>query len=265
MRTLWKSLPGKIFLAGAVIVGVAPSMASADFKVTLAETGFATKTFDFDTGLEASSGSGTVLYSTAAGVKKISLVSYTFGDFTIDFSTGRSNTPGTAVSAFVSQGQTQIHNTSSSSKTLTITVTSGGGAFEEGFTTPTSPPPTRLLTTASGTVQTGTTVTGTFKSWADATDAEFGHATPTPVININTTGVSYSQTDSTTSFSPAGKTYSLTDEAIYTLTGLGSTDAAGQTDVLPTPAPTGFVLSLSALPLFGLGVWLRRRSKLQIA
>jgi len=166
------------------------------------------------------------------------------------------------VTAYISQGQTSIRNNSGSAQTITITVTSGGGAHEEGFSAPQSPPPLNLLSTASGTPGSGATVTGTFKSWGDASDVEFGHGKAAPVININAT-VSYANT-TTTSFSP-NTMYSLTDEAVYTITGGKSTDASGQTDIFPTPAPAGLVLSLTGLPLFGLGVWLRRRSKLQIA
>jgi len=66
MRTLWKSLPGKIFLAGAVIVGAAPSMAGADFKVTFAESGGPSASFDWDTGVNG----GGVLYTNIGGEKK---------------------------------------------------------------------------------------------------------------------------------------------------------------------------------------------------
>jgi hypothetical protein len=195
----------------------------------------------------AASGSGTVVWQNSNLV----------GLFNVLVSVGTSNSPG-GQQALVTQSNNAISTLySSGTHTLTVYVSSAG------FTSPQSPPPTVLGNASSITENSGHTSV-VFTSYADKNNAMFGmsgSSVASTSVAYSVTGQQGTGTESFTSFSPNGNTYSLTNEGDYTMAaGTSLTVVSGNTTVTPTPAPTGAVLALTGLPCLGFAVWLRRRN-----
>jgi hypothetical protein len=253
MRSFAHVLPRLILLVGAVTFGSAPSSARADFAIRLSESGYADQTYTWGSNSNPSG----VSSNGSAGNMVISINSFTFGDFTLNMSFAKSNSPG-GTQALVQQGNGLLDNNATGSRTLTISVSS------TDFSSPISPPPLNVISKASGTAGTAD-VSGTFTSYVDTTNALFGTKVGTDTISFNTaqTGGVYSQAIKYYPFSPTSA-YSVSDVGVYTLTGgsggnPGEVTISGGNTTVMVPAPTGLLLALTGLPLLGLGWWCRRR------
>jgi hypothetical protein len=257
-----------VLLAGAAILGTPPP-AWADFAIRLTDvnTGQSVVVYDGQAGDHTKS-SGSVLYggdldSTAGTI----LVSGTVDNFSLLMSYGTTNSPGVdGANAIVQVGSFSITNNSSSTDKLKVEVSS------QGFTTPHSPPAMTVYTTASGSVANGT-VTANFTSLADSSNTLFGNANAFSVSlgPLTATGASswdqgsFSDTASQDGFEAS--TYSITNVSSFQLTGGARVTVEGgntqviQGTTLATPAPGGGVLAITALPVVGMGWFLRRYRK----
>jgi len=84
----------------------------------------------------------------------------------------------------------------------------------------------------------------------------------TPTQGPFNSGAPYNAANTSVGFSQAGP-YTITDVLSFNLTSASNTSGDAQSNVTPNavPAPAGLFLVLSAMPVLGVGTWLRRRRK----
>jgi hypothetical protein len=118
------------------------------------------------------------------------------------------------------------------------------------------------MDTVSGSVSAGT-VSGDFQGFTNVPDTLFGKGFASQFLTIPSTSAagSFSLSGSATGFSPNGATYSMSIFENLTLSGHAAlTLTGGNVQIVQAvPAPAGILLALTALPLFG--VWSYRRKK----
>jgi len=217
----------------------APTQSQAAFRLTLTDT----------------NGPGVPVVVTgpdAAGASYTGSV----GDFSIVIAFGASNSPGSA-NAMTQVGSIIITNTSGTAQTLTIEATA------QNFNSPQSPPPLVMADTVSGSVLSGSLITGTFQGFADASNAQGGHGFAGQLLTFGPKGAgsSFAKDGILGGFSPDGATYSMTVFESFTLSGGGTlTLTGGNAQLTAVPAPAGIVLMLTSLPVV-MGYWASRRRK----
>jgi len=222
-------LPLVAVLVGAAILG-APTRAHAAFTLTLHETGF--------TDVVVTDGGG----GDVAALGGVITFAGNFGDFTIQVTTGSSNS-----AAGVQPAQLTINSLAITSMTgvvipsapLVITLA------DTGFTAPT--PGLAGMESQLSTTQAPQGTNVTFQS--------FVNATPGTLLNLN--GVGGQVVDELVTV-PGGPSYALSNVTTITLTQSGTVQTTGIT-LVAVPAPAGVVLALTAGPFLGMGYWLRRR------
>lgn len=220
--------------AGGGLLGL-PSVARADFELTIAEAGGPSVTVhDNGTG-DLDSTVGSIVFAGSVG------------DFTIQISVGTSN-----ASAGVLPAELTINNTSISAlgftgtKTLTITLQ------DTGFTVPAQGEQANLVSQVSTTqLPTGSTVT-----YASALNGVYGTQ-----LQLSSVGGTANSESVITPSNP----YTLTSVTTYTVQGQGlgtpiSVQTTGLT-AITAPAPSGLLLAGAGIPCIGFGAWLRRRTK----
>ena len=225
-------------LAAAVAAVLAsPPGARASFELMLSESGFATQTIT-DNG--AGDTDSRTNHITFAG---------SYGDFTVDTSvTGFTNTPGTSTLADLQVNSLVIRNTSTSAKTLTVSLSANDYSLPSGSSL--------MLSSSVGGTFTGTAAgdTFTFASFADSSNTLFGQGTGTTPQSFTSTDHPVKQAfDNTTNtgFSHSGD-FSLTNVGTFTVSGGGQVNPSGTTSVSAVvPEPGTVVMSLSGLLLLG--------------
>jgi len=208
-------------LAAAALVASPPS-ARAAFTLTLQEGANVVNVTD--------GGSNDI----STGPNGIIIFAGQVGDFQIQLNVGTSNAAGN-----VSPAQLTILNTTINSPTggtLTVTLT------DTGFNVPKSDVgvQTQLSTTQ---VPTGVTVSS--KSVINGTNYA--------PVSLSTVGGDKATAYLTINSAP----FTLSNVTTFTLSGAGTVQFTGLTAV--TPEPSTIAMALTALPLFGLGRWVRRR------
>jgi len=213
-------------LAGAALMASPPS-AHAAFTLTLHEAGFADQTItDNGAGDLSNTTSGVITFAGA------------FGTFDIQISVGTSNS-----AAGVQPAQLTINNTSITSTggsgTLSVTLT------DTGFTAPGTG--SALLDTQLSTTQLplGTTVT----SHSVLNGTAGGN------VQLTTVGGSLREDVATIGTNP----YTLSNITTFSLAGNGTLQFTGITTVTAVPEPGTMAMTFSAISLFGLGYWRRRK------
>jgi hypothetical protein len=233
MIRLRNALPlAVVVLVAATILGV-PSSARAAFKLSLQEDGGAITQVDSEADFT------TVTYNA------------TFGDFKVTLYGGSSDN-GITISD-LGAGVTSIQNSGLGAHTLTIYLTQTNYTLPPGN-------PLNVESGLGGSVTTGTVgLTGIFQAYADKNNNEFGMADYTNGPQTATqTGSTFDTGSASGEFSRAGD-YSLTSVATLNISAGGKINVTYHEDVTPTPAPAGILLVLSALPILGIGTWLRGR------
>jgi len=220
-------------LVGAAMLG-APPAAHASLELVLTSGGSTVTKSDPNSG-------GNVSYTGAVG------------SFNVQVAYGDSNSPG-GLSALTEAGSIKITNTSSSQQTITIVVSA------QDFQSPSSPPAMDVLDTVSGSVATGSLLSGTAQGFADASNTLFGTGFASTLLTFGPNGksTSFAQSGDVNGFFNSGA-YSLTFTETFTLAGNSSLTLTGGNVQTVVPAPAGVVLALTGLPLLGVGGWLRRR------
>jgi len=220
-------------LAGAVLVSTG-SPARASIDLTLTEGSSTVSRSNPDSG-------GSVSYSGAVG-----------SDFSVLIAYGDSNSPG-GQTALTQAGSIVITNNSSSAATITITVSA------QDFTSPVSPS-LQVLDTVSGSVATGSLISGSAQGFADSSNALFGEGFASTLLQFgpNSSGTSFSVNGNVGGFN-SGPKYSLTFTETFTLAGNSSLTLTGGNVQTALPEPTSLMAAFTAVPFLGLGAWLRRR------
>ena len=177
------------------------------------------------------------------------------GNFSVVFAYGDSNSPG-GQTALTEEGSIKITNNSSSAETITIVVSA------QDFTSPHSPPAMDVLDTVSGTVATGSLISGSAQGFADASNTLFGTGFASTKLTFGPNGpsTSFSQNGDVNGF--MGSKYSLTFTETFTVAGGTSLTLTGGNVQTVVPAPAGLVLALTGFPMLGFAGLLRRRRKL---
>jgi hypothetical protein len=185
------------------------------------------------------------------------VISQTFGDFQITF-LGASSDNAANLSDLLSEDLRVKNIGTTGTHTLTITMSQNNYTLPAGS-------PLFMSSSIGGTVNVATTGgLDTFQSYADKNNA---NAISGP--SVTTTGAqsadlsvpgswSSKPSDATALFARSGN-YSVTTVNSIKLGQGGDIGFQSQTNLVPTPAPAGATLALSACPLLGLGLWFRRR------
>lgn len=224
-------------LSGIAILG-APASARADFNIYLQEDGGAITLVGSGADFTAASFTGT------------------FGDFKVSIF-GATSDNGASLSDLLSS-TTSVENLSGSTHTLSLY------ASQTNYTLPTT---TKLNVESGlgGSISTGTVgLTGIFQAYADANNnlLGFGDFTNGPQ-NANLNGSTFDTGSATGVFNRDAGPYSLTSVANLTLSGHGKVNYSDHINVTAVPVPAGLVLVLSAMPVLGIGTWLRRRKAVE--
>jgi hypothetical protein len=229
--------------AGVIVSLAWTQSAQAGFQLKFSEAGFADTVINWD---------GTT--KDAQGNAKITFTG-NYGDFSIDLTVSRSNTPGTSSQAFLSVAHTNITNNNGSSQTINVSLSAD-------FNNPVAPLPTKLSNTASGTLVAGTTVAGSFDSFLGTSlfDTSGTHA---GAINFSLNGTgSFGPANTSVQLFSMPSNFTLTNVGSYTIGGNSIFDTTGGgTTLTPAPEPATVVAALTGLPLLVLASWLRRRGK----
>lgn len=245
----------KLTLAGILVAAVVFGMANptrADILLNLTDV--------------TSGGSTGNITSTSDFVSFTGAVGY----FTVAYAAGKSNSPGGPYNAIAQQSTVFITNNYSTTATLSILVSSND------FTSPATPPFT-LYDVVNGTTASGPSsnpgnisVSGTAQGFASSSNL-LGDTS-----GVAGTALSFQASGPSTNFSPApGGTmsgnvtvtslstpYSLTFIETFTLSAGGSLTVTDGNVQIMAPEPASMVMVFSAMPLLGLGYWLRRRQSL---
>jgi hypothetical protein len=241
-----------VLLAGMGVLGATP--ARADVTLALSITAGATTdsaTYDFTTNsYTAGPTGGTFTQSSGGGVNSLSFNGTINGVLFTLAVTGVANNPGTATSAFLNLNTSTIINNSGATSAISVTATAGG------FTLPVGPAIGNF--SSSGTLNSGSISGLTFSGSA-------GNYTPANIGPFNLTGTgSASGTDSPTFIPnfPGALTYAASSTLGGTL-GIGANTSnlgtALNVSATAVPEPGTIAMTLTALPLLGLGAWARRR------
>lgn len=227
-------------VAGLSLLGMA-SPARASIELVLTQT---------------SGGGGT---GTGTAVGNTDTFSGTVGDFAVTVSIATSNSPGSPSLAYTTGSAITITNNGANTETLQIL------SSANGFTSPSSPPPLNVTDTVSGSVTSGTIVSGNAQGFASLTNALGAETFASTKLVIATVpgGTSFSANGDVGGFN-ATSTYSLTFVENITLSAGGTVTVTGGNVETVVPAPAGLVLALAGLPVLGLG-YLRRRRQAQVA
>ena len=174
------------------------------------------------------------------------------GNFTVDTTTGSSNSPGDNGLGRLSLGTITITNNSKSTKTLLIRLTAQNFGIANGTVS--------LEDTVSGSLLNGS-VNGTFQAYGDDSNAEFGQAVAGELLSFSASGNSQSFS---TSGAPvvfnATNPYSLSIFSSYTLGGKSRlTLTGGNATVTAVPEPASFASCGAGLGLLALARRYRRR------
>jgi len=256
-------------LTGLAMAGPAPP-ARADFEVQFSYGGAAI-TIDVTTQTASATGGAslagaTIHYNSAS---KVTITGLTVdpnagtdgnsGGFTINASVSTTNSPGLPTIATISTSGLGIMNQTGVNGNSTLTITTGSTGFAAPATNPVILTSTASVS-ADGT--NGANASLVFNSYLNANNSQFGTGPPgAPTITLSPVAPGASASGNTSATVPLTATpYSIVQVGQYTLgNGDDFFDGSTGTNVMPTPAPTGLVLALSAMPVLCFGAWLRRR------
>ena len=230
------------FLAAALLAAAGPGRARADFKVQYA--------IGSDTFTVTDNGAGD-LDPTVGTI----FISRTVDQVTLAI-TANSNKGSLEPAAQVQDATVNIQNAANVPQQVRITVT------DNNFTVPGTTGNSVVLQSRLGISSIGgvvTPLTGTFTSYTDNGNAEFGKTFSTPAQNM-VFPLPPSEQVKEAIFVRNGQ-YSVTNEFLLNLPANQEFGASftGTTRVFLTPAPTNVVLLLSSLPIIGLCWWAMRR------
>jgi hypothetical protein len=193
------------------------------------------------------------------------------GDFSVTIAEGQTNSPGGPYDAITQQATVFIKNNGSTAETLSIVVSANY------FSSPTAPPALTLYDVVNGTTASGpannptsVSVTGTAQGFANTSNV-LGDTGGLGAIAG--TALSFQASGLSTNFSPtSGGTmsgnvtvdslpapYSLTFVETFTLSAGGSLTVTDGNVQVVVPEPATLMMAFSAVPVLGLGAWLRRR------
>jgi len=252
-------------LLGGLLTLSSARPASASFQFRISVDGGSFQTVDWAT----DAGSAT---DSATGAKQISYTgsfSVTGGTLNISAIISTSNNTSGADDygniARIEIGGLRINNGGSSDHTIVLQ------ASDQGFTFP-SPPPLYIHTTESatvtntkgknaatvnvvGSVDTGNALFGDNFDTGSGQTLTFkaGQGLSSSVAGDLTTNSGFTPTDSSG--------YSLTNTMTIHVSNRTNVNSAGSTVEVITPAPAGFLLACTGVPLLGAFHWLRRRKK----
>jgi hypothetical protein len=235
-------------LVGASIFGV-PSQACAQFQLIIssADAGAITTITDNQSG-DTNNSEGVIQFSGQVGP-----------NFSIVVTASTMTALGSATNPIIDL-TFAITKLTGTADTLTLR------AGDFNFGPPTTPSGNMVLpmSVTSGTLTSGVTVTN-FATLDNQNNSNNRGVTSQSATSTFTT-TSFSGT-STLPFSGSSNftgDYALAE--VITSTGSASGDARlGALPPAPTPAPAGLVLALTAMPILGLGRWLRRRQRTTLA
>jgi hypothetical protein len=224
-------------LAGMAVIASLGSARSAlaDLTVTAAETGFATQTLVHVVGSASSGLSGGNLAATE-------------GNFTIQIQ-GASTSQTSNISEALGSATQLINNDFTTSHTLTLVITA------TGYTQPLAGTIASLI---GGSTPNGSTLVTFSSTVTDGT-------TTTHVNNAPFTASGTSSYNSSANGSISGLTsgYTITETIVFQMSGSPSPGAqinySSSTVLTATPEPATVAMALTALPLLGIGAWVRRR------
>jgi hypothetical protein len=237
-----------ILVAAALCAAAAPGRARADFKVQYAIGSDVTTVTDNGAG-DLDPTVGTIFISRTVDQVTLSIAA-------------NSNKGSAEPAAQVQDATVNIQNTANVAQNVRISVT------DTNFTVPGTTGNTATLQSRLGISSIGgvvTPLTGTFTSYTDNSNAEFGKAFGTPSQNLVFL-LPPSEQLKEANFTRAGN-YSLTNEFLLTLPANQEFGASftGTSRVFLTPAPTSALLLLSSLPALGLCWWALRRNRHGVA
>jgi hypothetical protein len=216
---------------------------------------------DFELFLQESGVNGGKITSVASATDFTFLFySGTYGDFKTQLFGGASDNT-TSVSDLL-QSTTSVRNLSTSTKTLHLWIS------QTNYTLPFG----SLLSVESslgGSTSKGTlTLADLFQVWADENNNILGTSGFTNGLQSAVkNGSSFDTGSAFGTFSNANGKYSVTAEVNITMSGGGQSNFSDQVDISPVlapsavPAPSSVLLTISGLPVLGIGFWFRRRSK----
>ncbi len=240
LRPVWK---GACWLAAAVALAMLPATARADFKVSLTVAGSNIVVTDNLAGdLDPAAGS--------------IFIAGTLNSVNYNIAVNSNKNEPSEPQAQIQDATVNIQNQSGVSRSIQIAIT------DTGFTKPGAAGTPARLQSQLGISSIGgenSPLTGTFQSYADNSNAEFGTEFSTPVQNM-LFPLPPSEQLKEILFTRSG-TYSLSSAFDITLPANQQLGAAftGTTRVLAIPAPDNILLLASSTPLLGLCGWFLRR------
>lgn len=203
-----------------------------------------------------------VLVAPTADTANSSVYVGPFGGFSLVVETATDNFTGSPIEGFLKTQTTQTLNVAGTHtlRVLAATTVSHGGnlAF---FTLPSTSD--LVLTSSVGGSGTATTTgSAVFQSFVNATGspiAPVGGEASAPL------GITYpvgSSGETSSAFMRLASGYTLYNLTTITLTGIGSSGGSdGTSSVTPVPEPATLASVILALPVVGMGTWLRRRKQ----
>jgi len=224
--------PRKIVLAGLIALGIvvcSQGQAESAFKVSAQLDAGPVTIVQDETPADTANGTpGTVSFNFSTGA----------GTITINTSVSNRLSGNTALSDL----DLSVSGIVPSGHTLTVMAT------DTGFNLTPSPGNYAFNAIFTGSWATGAAA---FSAWYNSSNAEFGTTTPLA------SGIGFGATASG-SIPGATSPFSLTLKSFFTSTGTASISSDGRI-TLTTPAPAAALLAGVAVPVMGLGAWLRRR------
>jgi len=226
--------------------------ARAGFVITIADTtNSVSKTFTFGAPVSGQTD------STFLGVEQMAITTQV-GDIFVSVELARSNTPGTPSLSFVDQSGNGIVNTSTSARSLSISVTS------TDFTAPTAPPALTFTSTLTANVVTGTVTAGTFNSYIGTTNGEFQQSIGAPTVGPASADATNPFSDFTqTQIASLTGPFSISSVLTATLSGSANiTQLSGNSHLATAvPEPSSMVALAAGLPFLTVALRRRKASK----